>query len=787
MKIFTKKMLVMLTALMLVVGLTACDNNSNNDDDLNCQAGQIEQNGECVDEPLECPDGQVEENGVCVDEPVDCPVGQIEENGVCVDDPNTSDDDVAPVITGMSDLRFRIGDEDPNYIGCLTAIDDVDGDITDGIVVDTSNVDFTTEGTYVITVTAEDAAGNSTSEDMNLIVMSATLDNENTAKLDIAGLCVDIKTLELRSFTTNGSYIYWSTSHPEVLSNRGFVFPPPVGSDDVTVTLTARVVNGAYQEEVTFDYVVEANEEVTVTSKISVPFTGTSEEYVTTDDPDVAMYFVDNGSLPYMDIEEFLNMLDGAIDPTVFVYEQTADDELTISYTSEFEDVDGTMVTETYTAVIDFTENTFTVNNYDFFSGYEAETESDYGEGLNYVDVEYVDPHSVTIPLGDYNFDLVIYDDEGETKYLMPFHVNNLLFLSSMYYDAYYNGDEIRGFSYLLDDPDNTYMDALRTSSLNNSGMPEDVRWASVNFLALTFDYFYGLKEDQGVDSYKSMIANRASNFIEKSEAVLYDSIFTLVYDLDDLHTSHSYTGTYLSPYSLGLSISDLGERSTAFYEDGIWAMDDLLEAKYGSVDAMPDHEIIDAEQTTAVIHLTGFTIDTPDEFKAFLDGLPASVENVVIDLSYNTGGNLGAVLRIFGYMTEDVYGYHSQNPADGSAYSVWMDSDYVAYDYNWYIVTSKVTFSAANLMASMALEQDLATVIGQPSSGGASSIGHFTTPDGSGIIISSNSVLSTRVGNEIDGYEYLSIEYGITPEYIMSNVTDDAEIMAIIQQDQAQ
>lgn len=742
-----KKMLVLLIAFALVLGLAACG------------------------------DKEKEEQP----EELNCASNEMEENGVCVEIPDTE----APVLSGNSDLRFRIGDEDPDYAACLSAYDAKDGDVTNDIVVDSSAVDLTTEGSYTINISVVDEAGNTATDTFDIVVVGTELDEEGLAKLDLANLCIDVKTLEFSNFTQNGSFVYWSTSHPEVVSNRGFVFPPPVGSDPVTVTLTARVVNGTYQEEKDYELVVNPNQEVTVTSKISVPFSGTSEEYVTTDDDDVAMYFVDNGTVPYMDIKEFLDMLEGAIEPTLLVYEQTASDELTITYEVEYEDIDGSMVTEDYEAVINFTDNTFTVDDYGFFSGYESETESDYGEGLNYVDVEYVDPHSVTIPLGDYNFDILMYEDEGEMKYLMPFHVNNLLFLSSMYYDAYYNGDEIRGFSYLLDDPNETYMDALRTSSLNNAGMEEDLRWASVNFLSLTLDYFYGLKEDQGVESYKSMLANRASNFIDNNEATLYDSIFDLVYGLDDLHTSHAFTGYYLEPYSLGLSINDLGPRSTSFYEDGIWAMQDLLEAKYGSVDAMPEYEIIDP--TTVVIHLTGFTIDTPDEFKAILDGLDASVENVVIDLSYNTGGNLGAVLRIFGYMTEDTYGYHSQNPADGSAYTVWMESDYVAYDYNWYIVTSKVTFSAANLMASMALEQGLATVMGQPSSGGASSIGAFTTPDGSGIIISSNSILSTRVGNETDGYEYVSIEYGITPEYLMSNVTDDDEIMSVIQQDQAE
>ena len=159
---------------------------------------------------------------------------------------------------------------------------------------------------------------------------------------------------------------------------------------------------------------------------------------------------------------------------------------------------------------------------------------------------------------------------------------------------------------------------------------------------------------------------------------------------------------------------------------------------------------------------------------------------DVVIDLSYNTGGNIGAVMRIFGYMTEEQFNYHSQNPADGSAVTYYIESDYVAYDYNWYVLTSSVTFSAANMFASMAKELGI-PVIGQKSSGGASSIGAFITPDGSAVMISTNNVLSTRIGNEIDGYEYVSVESGVPVDYFLSNVASDSQLINAIEQHKAQ
>ena len=163
-------------------------------------------------------------------------------------------------------------------------------------------------------------------------------------------------------------------------------------------------------------------------------------------------------------------------------------------------------------------------------------------------------------------------------------------------------------------------------------------------------------------------------------------------------------------------------------------------------------------------------------------NGLGNSVLYVVIDLSYNTGGNIGAVLRIWGYMQEEAIMYHSQNPADGAAVTYYIESEYVAYDYNWYILSSGVTFSAANMFTNIAKEQGV-PILGQDSSGGASSISAIITPDGTSLIVSSNSVLSTRVGNEIDGYEYLSVENGIEVDYFMSDVTSDSQLINLINQ----
>lgn len=69
-------------------------------------------------------------------------------------------DRTAPVISGVAGMTYVFGDPAPNYLAGVTATDNVDGDVTADIVVDSSAVDLTTPGLYAVTYQVEDASGN---------------------------------------------------------------------------------------------------------------------------------------------------------------------------------------------------------------------------------------------------------------------------------------------------------------------------------------------------------------------------------------------------------------------------------------------------------------------------------------------------------------------------------------------------------------------------------------------------------------------------------------------------
>lgn len=702
----------------------------------------------------------------------------------------TTVDEVDPVLSGVADVYYTIDDDAPDYLANVSATDNVDGDLTASIQVDTSAVDLEVEGEYEITYTVEDAAGNTASETATVTVSVRELTDAEKVDLDLAVIDLDTS-FKFNLFGPNGSRYTWTTDNLSVVTAKGSIIRPGVGEEPVTVQISVTAVKGSVSETRNIEYVVQPAPEVEVTSSKLLAFDATSEEYIVEDVAEVEVFFVNNGTLPYIDVKTYLDMIEGAIESSELVYTYIDDDKLQISYEATYEDFDGSMITEVYSNLIDFTANTFTVNSFAFFENYVSSTESDYGEGLIYVDADIFEGDEVVIPLGHYNFDILTYDRDETTYYLMPLHVTDLLFTSSIYYDVYYNGDMLYGIDNFVisSGSDEALMDQIRTSSYNDLSMAQDMRDATYHFLALSFDYFYGLKEYKGIVTFYDYLLDYADRILSASDGTLYTALFDFAYSLDDLHTSHVYPGYYADiSFADGLqitTITDLGPDTQAFYT-GYWRVQDWLEALYGSTSSVPEVRYL-ADGVTAVIFISGFTIDTPGEVEKALSRLPANIENVAIDLSYNSGGNVGAVFRIFGYMTENGVQYHSVNPADNASTTYYIESEYVAYDYNWYIISSSVTFSAANLMVSMAKEAGIATIVGQNSSGGACSISPIMTPDGTILMVSSDNVISTRTGNAIDGYEYFDIEGGIEVDYWMLNPTDDTELANVIAQDQSQ
>jgi len=694
----------------------------------------------------------------------------------------TVKDFFAPEFTLNQTIYYLDGDDAPVYTDYVTALDNYDGDLTDTITFDDSAVDLNVVGSYNILMTVEDSSGNTETDTLVLVVpdpANVSVVNSDVASFDF-GTTPITSALTLGVTGLGGSAITWDSFEDGVLTDDGRPIAPGIGEPAVEVVLEGTFTYEDYVRVVEFNVLVAPESEVVIdpTTKTTYDYIALGTDYVTQDGT-LDAYFTATGNVPYVDIESILEAADGAIEFAELRFEFN-DPILTIAYDVEYEDIDENIINETLEAFFNFTDNTVTTASMDFFNYYVQSTTTDYSDGLLYTDADFVEPTEIVFDLGFYGFDLVTLDDNGEMKYLAPFNILNLLFFGDFYFDMYFNGDAFYGMdSGQLFNSSSPSVETARVSSFNSRTMPRDLKLAAYRFMAFAMDHYYGIKKFAGVDTYYDQLEAFIDEMLFSSDLDFYRAIFEFMYSLNDLHSSHSFTGYYEpSTYRYELSLGDLGDRVANYYQRS-WSIDDLYEDKYGST--IPKTHLL-PDGKTAMIYFDGFNVDTPDEFKKELDQLPAEIENVVIDLANNGGGNLGAVLRMFGYMTEEAFNYHSQNPLDGSAVTYYIESEYDAYDYNWFILTSSTTFSAANLYASIAKELGI-PVIGGNSSGGASSIGVILPFGGSAVIISTNNVLSTRVFNEdTQSYEYLSIEYGIEVDYKLTNLLDDDEITEAIE-----
>lgn len=603
------------------------------------------------------------------------------------------------------------------------------------------------------------------------------------------------------------SRITWKSSDVSVLTDKGFVVPPAVGSDPIEVTLTGTFVLSGQTSKISFPITVEPLDPVVISTKKDIPFTNLTSEYEV-NDSSVATYYSENGSIPYISVEDFLNQLDGLIysDELSYTYEG---DLLTISY--EIEDESNEVYL--FEAVLDHKNDTIFVQTLDFFGNYVQSTETNYSEGITYLESYVEDGEGVLFELSKYRFDMVVYEDEGIDKFLMPFHIFNTLFVGSTYYNVYYNVDGYYGVYGSIGSnstgEDKIAYDTIKKSSTNSSNLPSDLKLATYDAQIFVLDYLYGLKSGFAIESFYENTKTYLNNFFEDTNS-MNESIFALQTKLlDDLHTSYGFAGHYSNPsFEIALTdLAQLGSRVRRWYEKALWVVQDSVTTNFVSEDLIPPYRFLDNEKTTAVIFLGEFVTALSTEVKsadndsdqymketltAIFEASPG-VKNIAVDLSYNTGGNLGALIRVLGYITEQPIEMSYQNPTDGSKITYFAEVETEAYeDINWFFLTSGVTFSAANLMTAIGKNQGFATIIGTLSGGGASSITPIVLPDGTFFTMSSLNVLSLRHDNGDGTYTYESIEYGITPDYVLEpiHIQTDSEILKVINQalqDQAQ
>ncbi len=366
------------------------------------------------------------------------------------------------------------------------------------------------------------------------------------------------------------------------ISEGGVILPLPLtetitqGKITVTFTLNDTVISKTYDIPLSFI------EEVVIDNFVNLPFENLTTEYEV-EDGNVNMYYEEDGAVPYIKVVDFFSLLEGFIDPSVEFTITTTDGVLVISYQYYDEDYD-----ETYDMIltVDSIENTVVVNDPGFYWAYVYTTETNYGRHIEY---DFDNPNSssedgddVIYDLDDYNMDITVYDGEV----LLPFYVANQLLAGLSYYNVYYNTDGLFGI-YSLPEDGSRELRTVRSSSMSGEDIPVDLLIHTFNMLAFDLDNLYGLQDIMEVDTYYNLLYDQKDSLlVTDPEDFDYAIRDLLLKQIDEPHTSYGYHSYFNSIRFDGPETNNLsyyGPRFVGWYYDGLFAVDDVIEAKWGT------------------------------------------------------------------------------------------------------------------------------------------------------------------------------------------------------------
>ena len=655
-------------------------------------------------------------------------------------------DTTAPVFSGLNDIEHVLNDPLPDLKNGISATDDVDGDLTSSIIVDSSNVDFNEVGTYVVTVIVSDSSGNKTEDTFNVIVLLESVppvitgaknftvsrfskevdafngvsaldnvDGDITSQIqfddedvlydtlgsydayyrvsDAAGNETVIKVIvtveglndteivayEIDYFkdnpflspqrfnlaTSGSTYpvkISWNINHPLIMKS-GIFIGLSHDADPEEIRYTGTFTLGSVTVTESFVLTLEPYQGAQIETSRVIPFQNLTTEYEVSDG-ELELFFETNGEVPYVSVRDFLNLIKGFIDPIYDITFTETETTLTLFYQYYDEDED---ITYDLEVVLDTVSNTITTNDPGFYWAYVATTETNFGRHIEYVDADGAyseEGMNIVYELGKYQMDII----SSEKGILIPFYIANQLFAGSSYYNVYYNYDGLYGI-YSTPERYTEEFTTIRTSSKNAAVIPDDLIIHNFHMLNFSLDYFYGLRSYLGIDSFYEITLDRAEGLLNTTSRTFETALRDLLLiEIDEPHTSYGFASYYNRVSYDGPPVNSLsvyGERFNDWYMEGFSAVNTQIEAKWGRVgissnawaatsESRPNFWFLETSKKSVVITLDNFrTSDIQESNTHNLEHVKDVLE--VDDVSFLPFIDVGNKFFYFKNSTDDV------------------------------------------------------------------------------------------------------------------------------------
>ncbi|WFQ92847.1 S41 family peptidase [Mycoplasma feriruminatoris] len=469
-----------------------------------------------------------------------------------------------------------------------------------------------------------------------------------------------------------------------------------------------------------------------------------------------------HNGVAYIGVKEFLKSLDGLVSfskvrvkpyQTANFYKEKEisykfnNNKVTLNSISKYSNNNKTT---NYQLEVDSKNKTITVSDNDFFTDiftFYRRGEEDLN--IDFLDTQILNKNKhLVFDLSKYGIDIL--NDQNDLY--LPLVLINQLFLNQSNVQLYFNGQTVNLFAYSKTLRNVERLKQLKHSYLNNENhIPEGLKDFQYKYLGFLFDHYYGIKLDKNA-SYKDLF-KKYEKYIKADNTTHYLTSRYLIEQLDDLHSSYLVTGYYNKDLETinrtvlktqtprSNRFKDIARRLSAYYDK---------ELNYKNV-YTPDRK-------TSVISFKNFEADSAAKIdQALKQAKRDGIKNIVLDVSFNSGGYLGTAYEIMGFMTDKPFKSYSYNPLTKEQKVETIKSRYKKYDFNYYVLTSPFSFSAGNIFPQMVKDNNVAKVIGFKTAGGGSAISQAILPTGDIVQLSSNNVLTDKTHH--------SLEYGVTPD----------------------
>ena len=484
------------------------------------------------------------------------------------------------------------------------------------------------------------------------------------------------------------------------------------------------------------------------------------------------VYFIGESDVPYMSLADFGELYTYLLKTYVNKGQNIS---FGLSYSQDGQT--GTLTRtdgDPFTMTVDCDADTITFLDYDAFIRPEADRvlldvlEADNPHGDDDVKFfrraegsyeRYGD--QVVLDAGSYGIDFAA-DENGV---YVPVQTLCDFLLSLKYVNPFYNGEAF--FFVKMGDEESNLTDAegekTEFGKLFYSVEPKELSEAMANYsyaeLCLAFDNLYGLKESHGIKSFNDLALQMGAReaFLSGdpnyADAALFGAIML---HLDDLHScvlaqSPFTTGGFgmgAQQFGVGRALLDSGKQDAIYgaaralyYPDGVPAYEEIGNTAYITFDSFaPVPEGVDYYKTAPTADATD-TIGIMAYAYSQIMREDSPIENVVLDLSKNGGGDADTAVFVLASFLGD--GYASvQNTMSGAlatgVYNVDLNLD-GQFDENdlgllgkkRFALITQNSFSCGNLVPNIFKNSHEVSLIGHTSGGGSCVVLPLTTAYG--------------------------------------------------------